>query len=54
MRLTESGLVAAEIMPGIVPERDIIAASHGRVKVAPDARVISASLLAKGPMGWEP
>jgi propionate CoA-transferase len=54
MRLTESGLVATEIMPGIHPERDIVAASQGRVKVAPDARVISTSLLSKEPMGWTP
>jgi acyl CoA:acetate/3-ketoacid CoA transferase len=54
MRLTESGLVATEIMPGIEPERDIVAASQGRVKVAPDAKVISTSLLSKEPMGWTP
>jgi acyl CoA:acetate/3-ketoacid CoA transferase len=54
MRLTEGGLVATEIMPGIEPERDIVAASQGRVKVAPDARVISTLLLSKEPMGWTP
>ena len=54
MRLTESGLVATEIMPGIEPERDIVAASQGRVTVAPDALVISTSLLSKDPMGWTP
>lgn len=54
MRLTESGLVATEIMPGIEPERDIVAASQGRVTIAPDARVISTSLLSKDPMGWTP
>ncbi|MCY1667027.1 acyl CoA:acetate/3-ketoacid CoA transferase [Rhizobium sp. SL86] len=54
MRLSDHGLVATEIMPGIEPERDIIAASQGRVSVAPDARVISTSLLAKDPMGWTP
>ncbi len=54
MRLTESGLVATELMPGIEPERDIVAASQGRVTVAQDARVISTSLLSKDPMGWAP
>lgn len=54
MRLTESGLVATEIMPGIEPQRDIVAASQGRVKVASDARVISKALLSKDPMGWTP
>ena len=54
MRLTESGLVATEIMPGIEPTRDIVAASQGRVTVAPDARVISTSLLSALPMGWTP
>lgn len=54
MRLTASGLVATEIMPGIEPERDIVAASQGRVTVAPDARVISTALLSKDPMGWAP
>ncbi len=54
MRLTESGLVATEIMPGIEPERDVVAASEGRVRIAPDARVISTALLSKDPMGWAP
>ncbi len=54
MRLTESGLVATEIMPGIEPQRDILAASQGRVSVAPDALVISTALLSKEPMGWMP
>lgn len=54
MRLTENGLVATEIMPGIEPERDIVAASQGRVTIAPDARVISTALLSKEPMGWTP
>jgi acyl CoA:acetate/3-ketoacid CoA transferase len=54
MRLTEGGLVATEIMPGIEPERDIVAASQGRVTVASDARVISTALLSKEPMGWTP
>jgi acyl CoA:acetate/3-ketoacid CoA transferase len=54
MRLTDSGLVATEIMPGIEPERDIRAASQGRVAIAPEARLISKALLSKDPMGWMP
>ena len=50
MRLTPEGLVAVEIMPGIEPARDIVAASQGRVRLAPDARPMPLSLLAEGPM----
>jgi acyl CoA:acetate/3-ketoacid CoA transferase len=46
--------VATEIMPGIDPARDIVAASGGRVAVAGDAVVMPLSLLAEGPMGWQP
>jgi acyl CoA:acetate/3-ketoacid CoA transferase len=52
MRLTAQGLVATEIMPGIDPARDIVAASVGRVRVAPDALTLPLSLLADAPMGW--
>lgn len=52
MRLGDSGLVATEIMPGIDPERDIVAASGGRVAVAEDAITLPLSLLAEAPMGW--
>jgi acyl CoA:acetate/3-ketoacid CoA transferase len=52
MRLEESGLVATEVMPGIDPERDIVAASGGRVSVAQDAITLPLSLLADAPMGW--
>jgi acyl CoA:acetate/3-ketoacid CoA transferase len=54
IRLTEAGLVATEVMPGIDPARDIVAASQGRVKLAPDARVMPLSLLKQGRMGWQP
>jgi propionate CoA-transferase len=54
IRLTPSGLVATEIMPGIDPKRDIVDASHGRVTVAADAREMPISLLAEGVMGWTP
>lgn len=52
MRLGDTGLVATEIMPGIDPERDIIAASGGRVSVADDAITLPLSLLTDEPMGW--
>lgn len=54
IRLTSSGLVATEIMPGIDPKRDIVDASHGRVTVAADARQMPISLLTEGIMGWTP
>ncbi|NBZ89367.1 acyl CoA:acetate/3-ketoacid CoA transferase [Stagnihabitans tardus] len=54
IRLTPEGLVATEIMPGIEPARDIVAASGGRVRVAPEAVTLPLSILAQGPMGWQP
>lgn len=51
IRVTGRGLVAVEVMPGIVPERDIVAASGGRVTVAPDAKPMPLALLGEGPMG---
>ncbi|WP_426036530.1 acyl CoA:acetate/3-ketoacid CoA transferase [Cypionkella sp. TWP1-2-1b2] len=52
IRLGETGLIATEIMPGIDPARDIVAASGGRVQIAPDAITLPLSLLADTPMGW--
>ncbi len=54
IRSTDTGLVATEIMPGIDPGRDIIAASQGRVSIAENATTMPLSLLAEGPMGWQP
>ncbi|MAQ36419.1 MULTISPECIES: acyl CoA:acetate/3-ketoacid CoA transferase [Thioclava] len=54
MRLDDKGLIATEIMPGIDPERDIIGASEGRVRVAENAVTMSTKLLADAPMGWTP
>lgn len=54
IRLTETGLVATEVMPGIDAARDIVAASQGRVAVAENAATMARTLLAKGPMGWQP
>jgi propionate CoA-transferase len=52
IRLGEKGLIATEIMPGIDPAHDIVAASGGRVQIAPDAITLPLSLLADAPMGW--
>ncbi|MFV0384529.1 acyl CoA:acetate/3-ketoacid CoA transferase [Paracoccus sp. (in: a-proteobacteria)] len=52
IRLDDQGLIATEIMPGIDPQRDIVQASGGRVRVADDALVLPLSLLADAPMGW--
>lgn len=54
MRLSDTGLVATEIMPGIDAARDIVHASQGRVRLADNAVTMPLSLLAKGPMGWQP
>lgn len=51
IRLTDAGLVATEIMPGIDAERDIVAASRGLVAIAPDAEPMPRALLAPEPMG---
>jgi propionate CoA-transferase len=54
IRLSDTGLIATEIMPGIDAARDIVAASGGRVTVAENALVMPLSLLGEGPMGWRP
>ena len=54
MRLTDAGLVATEIMPGIDPQAHIVEASQGRVRVAADAIIMPAALFGTGPMGWQP
>ncbi len=51
MRADGEGLVATEIMPGMRPEEDIVAASGGRVRIAANAAAIPAALLRDGPMG---
>ncbi len=51
MRLGDQGLMAVEIMPGIDPQADIVAASDGRVQIAPDATLMPLSLLRNAPMG---
>lgn len=50
IRLTPEGLVATEIMPGIEPQRDIVAASQGRVALAENATLMPKSLLSTAPM----
>ncbi len=54
MRLGEGGLVATEIMPGIDPQKDIVAASEGRVSIAENASRMPRSILSEAPMGWQP
>jgi propionate CoA-transferase len=54
IQLTSEGLVATEFMPGINPARDIVAASEGRVKLAPDAVTLPLSILSQGRFGWQP
>ena len=51
IRLTEDGLLATEIMPGVDPGEHIVAASAGRVKVAENAALMPRSLLAEAPLG---
>jgi len=53
IRLTAQGLVAVEIMPGMDPARDIVAASGGRVSVAENATTMPLSILRDAPMGLE-
>ncbi|MBR0554449.1 acyl CoA:acetate/3-ketoacid CoA transferase [Ciceribacter sp. L1K23] len=54
MRLTDEGLIATEIMPGIEPQQDIVKASAGRVKLAADAITVDRRLLSEKAMGWTP
>ncbi|MDG3041145.1 acyl CoA:acetate/3-ketoacid CoA transferase [Roseicyclus marinus] len=54
IRLTAQGLQAVEIMPGIDPARDIVAASGGRVQLADNAKTMPVALLRDQPMGWAP
>ncbi len=51
IRLTQAGLVATEIMPGVDPQEHIIGPSHGRVQMAENATVMPKSLLSNAPMG---
>ncbi|MEO1239491.1 MAG: acyl CoA:acetate/3-ketoacid CoA transferase, partial [Pseudomonadota bacterium] len=51
IRLTGNGLLATEIMPGVDPQNHIVGPSQGRVQVAENATLMSAALLADGPMG---
>lgn len=51
IRLTDAGLLATEIMPGIDPQKHIVGPSEGRVQVAENATIMPKSLLSKAPMG---
>jgi len=50
IELTENGLMATEIMPGIDAQRDITDASKGRVRLANDLKVMPAALLHRDAM----
>ncbi len=50
IRLTDGGLLATEIMPGINAGRDIVDASQGRVRVANDAIELPVCMLRQGAM----
>ncbi len=51
VKLSDNGLVATEIMPGINAQRDIVETSGGRVSVADNATAMPKSLLSTEPMG---
>ena len=51
IRLTDQGLQAVEIMPGIDPQADIVASSQGRVQIAENATLMPLALLRDAPMG---
>ena len=53
IRLTDKGLFATEIMPGINAALDIAEASQGRVKVAENAKLMPTSLLKAGTDGTD-
>jgi acyl CoA:acetate/3-ketoacid CoA transferase len=50
IHLTDAGLVATEIMPGIDPARDIVDASKGRVRLANDLVEMPKALLSRSAM----
>ncbi|MES0883858.1 acyl CoA:acetate/3-ketoacid CoA transferase [Roseibium sp. SCP14] len=50
IKLTDSGLIATEIMPGIDPGRDIVDASAGRVRLANNLKEMPKALLRDVPM----
>jgi propionate CoA-transferase len=50
IQLTDNGLLATEIMPGINAQKDIVEASNGRVKLAGNASLMPKALLQNGAM----
>lgn len=50
IELTDSGLMATEVMPGIDPQRDIVDASEGRVRLANNLVQMPKALLREAPM----
>lgn len=45
IQLTDAGLLATEVMPGIEPQRDIVEASNSRVRLANDLKEMPKALL---------
>jgi propionate CoA-transferase len=50
IQLTDQGLLATEIMPGVNAQQDIVEASSGRVKLAENASLMPKTLLQNGAM----
>ncbi len=50
IQLTDTGLLATEVMPGIEPQKDIVDASRGRVRLANDLKQMPAALLRREAM----
>ena len=53
LKLTKEGLVVTEIAPGVDLDQHILAQADIPLKVAPDMKVMEASLFKPEPMGLE-
>jgi len=53
LKLTKEGLVVTEIAPGVDLDQHILGQSDIPLKVAPDMKVMEASLFKPQPMGLE-
>ncbi len=51
IQLSDQGLVAVEVMPGIDPQKHIVDASKGRISLADNLKLTPTSLLADAPFG---
>ncbi|MEP4767146.1 MAG: CoA-transferase [Roseibium sp.] len=50
IKLTDNGLIATEVMPGIKPEQDIVEASNGRIRLADTVIEMPKALLREAAM----